>query len=60
MANNATKPNPDLERPNRLVGTGQVSDDATGRIGYEWTKGGSPSSNALTSFMVVAQSMALS
>ena len=39
MANNATKPNPDLERLNRLVGTGQVSGDATREVTYERLEG---------------------
>jgi hypothetical protein len=36
MANNITKPNPDLERLNHLVGTWHVSGDATGQVRYQW------------------------
>lgn len=33
-------PNPDLRRLDRLVGTWQISGDATGQVRYEWTPGG--------------------
>lgn len=32
--------NPDLKSLNRMVGTWQVSGDATGQISYRWTEGG--------------------
>jgi hypothetical protein len=39
MSNTAANPNPDLERLSRLVGTWQVSGDATGQVKYEWLEG---------------------
>jgi hypothetical protein len=36
----AAQPNPDLRSLDRLVGTWEVSGDATGRISYAWTEGG--------------------
>jgi hypothetical protein len=33
------QPNPDLETLNRLVGTWQVSGDATGEVRYQWLEG---------------------
>ncbi len=40
MSNESSKPNSDLSSLNRLVGTWEVSGDATGTIEYEWTEGG--------------------
>jgi hypothetical protein len=40
MSNESPKPNPDLKSLNHLVGSWNVSGDATGTIKYEWTEGG--------------------
>jgi hypothetical protein len=40
MTQPATKPNPDMEGLNKLVGTWNVTGGAQGQVTYEWMEGG--------------------
>ncbi|THF70324.1 hypothetical protein E7T06_07575 [Deinococcus sp. Arct2-2] len=39
MTQEALQPHPDLDTLQRLVGTWDISGDATGQVRYEWTEG---------------------